>query len=135
MEEGEGSKNVRVADASGVHVENVGSSSELSMSTISDATIKEPKTTDAERRKARKERKAAKIATREAREKKKSSGSKTRREKKLEESQESQELREGQQELKSKRRMSMMHRLVISLVARTMEMMMYHTMLQKIARK
>ena len=54
MEEGEGSKTVRVADASGVHVENVGSSSELSMSTASDATIKEPKTTDAERRNARK---------------------------------------------------------------------------------
>ena len=71
MEEGEGSKNVRVADASGVHVEDVGSSSELSMSIASDATIKEPKTTDAERRKARKERKATKIATREAREKKK----------------------------------------------------------------
>ena len=71
MEEGDGSKNVRVADASGVHVEDVGSSSELSMSTASDATIKEPKTTNAERRKARKERKAAKIATREAREKKK----------------------------------------------------------------
>ena len=71
MEEGEGSKNVRVANASGVHIEDVGSSSELSMSTASDATIKEPKTTDAERRKARKERKAAKIATREAREKKK----------------------------------------------------------------
>ncbi|XP_066316477.1 uncharacterized protein [Miscanthus floridulus] len=71
MEEGEGSKNICVADTSGVHVEDVSSRSELSMSTASDATIKEPKTTDAERRKARKERKAAKIATREAREKKK----------------------------------------------------------------
>ena len=54
MEEGEGSKNVRVADVSGMHVEDVSNSSELSMSTASDATIKEPKTTDAERRKARK---------------------------------------------------------------------------------
>ena len=71
MEEGGGSRTVRDADASGVHVEDVGSSSELSMSTASDATIKEPKTTDAERRKAIKERKATKIATREAREKKK----------------------------------------------------------------
>ena len=70
MEEGEGSKNVLLADASGVHVEDVGSSSELSMSTASDATIKEPKTTDAERRNARKERKVAKIATREVRKKK-----------------------------------------------------------------
>ena len=70
MEEGGGSRTGRDADASGVHVEDVGSSNELSMSTASDATIKEPKTTDAERRKARKERKAAKI-TREAREKKK----------------------------------------------------------------
>ena len=70
MEEGEDSKNVHVANASGVHVEDVSSSSELSMSIASGATIKEPKTTDAKRRKARKERKAAKI-TREAREKKK----------------------------------------------------------------
>ena len=46
MEEGEGSKNVCIVDASGVHVEDVGSSSELSMSTASDATIKEPKTTE-----------------------------------------------------------------------------------------
>ena len=46
MEEGEGSKTVRVADASGVHVEDVDSNIELSMSTVSDATIKEPKTTD-----------------------------------------------------------------------------------------
>ena len=68
MEEGGGSRTVCDADASGVHIEDVGCSSELSMSTASDATIKEPKTTDAERRK---ERKAAKIATREAREKKK----------------------------------------------------------------
>jgi hypothetical protein len=69
--EGGGSRTVRDADASGVHIEDVGSSSELSMSIASDATIKEPKTTNAERRKARKERKAAKITTREAREKKK----------------------------------------------------------------
>ena len=71
MEEGGGSRTVHDTNASGVHIEDVGSSSELSMSTASDATIKEAKTTDAERRKARKERKAAKIATREAREKKK----------------------------------------------------------------
>ena len=71
MDEGGGSRIVHDADASGVHVEDVGSSSELSMSTASDATIKEAKTTDAERRKARKERKATKIATREARQKKK----------------------------------------------------------------
>ena len=45
MEEGEGSKNVRVADTSGVYVEDVGSSSELSMSIASDATIKEHYTT------------------------------------------------------------------------------------------
>ena len=51
MEEEEGSRTVRIANASGVHVEDVGSSSELSMSTASDATIKEPKTTDVERRK------------------------------------------------------------------------------------
>jgi hypothetical protein len=60
LEEGEGSKNVRIANASGVHIEDVGSSSELSMSIASDATIKEPKTTDAKRRKARKEKKSHK---------------------------------------------------------------------------
>ena len=137
MEEGGGLRTVRDANASGVHIKDVGSSSELAMSTASDATIKEAKTTDVERRKARKERKAAKIATREAREKKKEEQrSKTRRrEKKLEESQERRESREGQQELKSKRRMSMMHHLVSFLVARMMEMMMCHTMLQKIARR
>ena len=67
MEEGGGSRTIHDANTSGVYIEDVGSSSELSMSTASDATVKEPKTTDVERSKARKERKAAKIATREAR--------------------------------------------------------------------
>ena len=97
MEEGEGSKNVRVADASGVHVEDVGSSSELSMSIASDATIKEPKTTNVERRKARKERKAAKIATREAREKKKE-------EQRLKDKKKRKEARRITREARSKRR-------------------------------
>ena len=45
MEEEGGSRTIRDADASGVHVEDVGSSSELSMSIASDATIKEHYTT------------------------------------------------------------------------------------------
>jgi len=48
MEEGGGSRTVRDADTSGVRVEDVGSSSELSKSTASDVTIKEAKTTDVE---------------------------------------------------------------------------------------
>jgi hypothetical protein len=54
-----------------VHVEDAGSSSDQSLSTASNITLKDAKTTDAEIKKERKERRDAKTARREAREKKK----------------------------------------------------------------
>jgi type IV secretory pathway VirB10-like protein len=129
LEEGEGSKNVCITDASGVHIEDVGSSSELPSKNPRPPMPKEERQEKKEKPQRSRQEKLEKR-------RRKSSVSKTRRrEKKKEEAQERQGLREGQQELKSKRRMSMMHHLVSSLVARTMEMMMYHTMLQKIARR
>jgi hypothetical protein len=88
MEEGGGSRLARVM------VEDVGSSSELSLSTASNASIKDPKTTDPERRKARKERGEAKTARREEREKKK----------KLEEKLQQKEARRIKREERVKRR-------------------------------
>jgi hypothetical protein len=57
------------AAAAEVQVEDVGSSSELSLLIASGATLKDLKTTDAERRKERKERRVAKTLRREKREK------------------------------------------------------------------
>ena len=47
------------AAAAHVTVENLGSSSELSASTASEASLKEPNTTDEERKKERREEKLA----------------------------------------------------------------------------
>ncbi|XP_066361364.1 uncharacterized protein [Miscanthus floridulus] len=99
MEEGGGLRTIHDVDTSGVHVKDVGSSSELSMLTISDATIKEAKTTDAERRKERKERKAAKITAREAREKKK-------KEQRLKKKKKRKEARRITREARAKRRVA-----------------------------
>jgi hypothetical protein len=71
MEEGEGSRTARDPNTGGVHVEDTGSSSDQSLSIASSATLKNTKTTDAERKKERKERRDAKTIRREAREKKK----------------------------------------------------------------
>jgi hypothetical protein len=71
MEEGGGSRTTRDPNAGGVHVEDIGSSSDQSLSIASNTTLKDAKTTDAERKKERKESRDAKTARREAREKKK----------------------------------------------------------------
>jgi hypothetical protein len=55
----------------GVHVEDVDSSSDQSLSTASNTTLKDAKTIDVKRKKETKERRDAKITRREAREKKK----------------------------------------------------------------
>jgi hypothetical protein len=71
MEAGGGSKGTRVdPDAISVH-KGDGSSSEISLSTASNTTLKDLKTTNAGRKKERKDRRAIKTANREAREKKK----------------------------------------------------------------
>jgi hypothetical protein len=70
MEEKGGSRTAHDLNAGGVHVEDTGSSSDQSLSIASSATLKNAKTTDAERKNGRKERRDAKTARREAREKK-----------------------------------------------------------------
>jgi hypothetical protein len=98
MEEGQGSKRAgEAATAVEVQIEDVGSSSELSLSTASSAMLKHLKTTDAERRKERKERRVAKTSRREKREKiKKLSILRTRsKEKKIEDAFVKNEKREG----------------------------------------
>jgi hypothetical protein len=67
MEEGGGSRTARDPNMGGVHVEDVGSSSDQSLSTVSNTTLKDAKITDAERKKERKERRDAKITRRESR--------------------------------------------------------------------
>jgi hypothetical protein len=93
-----GSKGTHIdPDTVSVH-ESEGSSSELSLSIASNTTLKDLKTTDAERKKERQDQRAIKTQIeRQEKRRKKSKGLKTRRrEKKLEESKEKNEPREGQ---------------------------------------
>jgi hypothetical protein len=71
MEEGGGSRTACDPNMGGVHVKDTGSSSNQSLSTTSNTTLKDAKTIDAETKKERKERRDTKTARREAREKKK----------------------------------------------------------------
>jgi hypothetical protein len=111
-----------------VRVENVGSSSELSLSTASNSTLKdapEGNTTDATRRKERKERREAKLKKREERE----------QEKKLQDKLSRKEARRITREEKKGPRRHMKYHQVNYHLVRMMVMMMYHIISLRTARR
>jgi hypothetical protein len=136
MEAERGSKGTRVdPNAVSVH-EGEGSSSDLSLSIASNTTLKDLKTTDAERKKEKIKEPSRPQIERQEKRRKKNKGLKTRRrEKKLQESREKNEPREGQLERRKKKRRHMMHHQVNYRVARTMVMMMSHIMPPRVTKR